>query len=139
MLPSCRLFFSMPNHTHDLFFIADFHVINPTTFHRNVSGFIIITIFVNECELSQFVELFVDFNFDDFLFLLKIKKNVEVFFLILVKVKVLKFERLAVVKHPVEISDFLVPFTPGAQKLRQGATSVSVCVDGLSAWKSNFC
>jgi hypothetical protein len=43
---------------------------------------------------------------------------------------------LTVVKHPVELSQ-VITILNGAQKLRQGATSVSVCVDGLFARKSN--
>jgi hypothetical protein len=76
----------------------------------------------------------VDLNFDDFL-VLQVRDLVE---FMSIPVAALKFKRLTVVKHPVELSQsFIVHVIQGAQKLRQGATSVSVCVDGLFARKSN--
>lgn len=95
------------------------------------------TIFVNVSDITRLVVLFigiVDLNFDDFL-VLQVKGTVE---FMSIPAAALKFKRLTVVKHPVELFQvFIVLVIQGAQKLRQGATSILVCADGLFARKSN--
>jgi hypothetical protein len=76
----------------------------------------------------------VDLNFGDFLVL----QVTDMLKFVTIPAAALKFKRLTVVKHPVEFFQvFIVLYIQGAQKLRQGATSVSVCADGLFARKSN--
>ncbi len=71
-----------------------------------------------------------DLNFDDLL-VLQVIDTVE---FVSIPAAALKFERLAVVKNPVKLFQvFIVLDIQDAQKLRQGAASVSICVDGLSA------
>ena len=71
-----------------------------------------------------------DLNFDD-LIATQVMDTVES---VSIPAAALKFERLAVVKNPVKLLKvFIVLDMQDAQKLRQGAASVSICVDGLSA------
>jgi hypothetical protein len=72
----------------------------------------------------------VDLNFDDLL-VLQVIDTVE---FVSIPAAALKFERLTIVKNPVKLFQvFIVLDIQDAQKLRQGAASVSICVDGLSA------
>ncbi len=91
-------------------------------------------VFVNESEISHnVVEVvcFVDLNFDDLLLVIQVIDTVE---FVSIPAAALKFERLTIVKNPVKLSPvFIVRDRQDAQKLRQGAASVSICVDGLFA------
>jgi len=77
----------------------------------------------------------VDLNFDDLI----VTQVIDTIESVSIPAAALKFERLAVVKHPVKLFQiFIVLDIQDAQKLRQGTTSVSICINCLSARKSNF-
>ena len=126
--PAAIFSFPLPNHSHDLFFIADFHllfvgnimiIITTNALTQTVSIIIAPLLFiVNESEISHNVVLvfgFVDYNFFDFLAL----QVIDMVEFVSIPAAALKFESLPVVKHPVELPQiFIVDDIQDAQKLR---------------------